>query len=73
MRQELDIIPVQERCVHLLSKGLYLNAGLEPGEEVTGEGNFWCAHTQHTYGPDDEICDRETCCNNPNRSCFEAL
>jgi len=58
------------RCRHLLSKGLFLNHDLQPGEEVAGDGNFWCGQNQTIYGPDDELCDGEHCCD-PSRGCFE--
>ena len=68
---ELEILNTTgERCRHLLSKGLYINWGLPPGEEAAGDGNFWCAHTQTIYGPDHRLCDKEPCCN-PTRSCYE--
>ncbi len=71
-----DSLPVVKtdaapRCKSLLSKGLYINAGLPPGEEATGDGNFWCNHTQTILGPDDGLCDAENC-TNPARSCYEA-
>lgn len=72
MNDELDIITTAARCRHLLSKGLYINAGLPPGQEAAGEGNFWCAHTQTIYGPDDALCDAENCCQSA-RSCYEPL
>lgn len=70
MAEELKVIQAA-RCRQLLSKGLYVNAGLPPGEEAAGDGNFWCGKTQKTYGPDDELCDADTCLN-PARSCYEA-
>lgn len=71
MSDELNVIQTGVRCRHLLSKGLYINAGLPPGEEATGDGDFWCAHTQTIYGPDEALCDLESCCH-PTRSCYEA-
>jgi len=66
-----DLTVIQgERCRHLLSKGLYINAGLPPGEEAAGDGNFWCMHTQTIFGPDDDLCDGEHC-TNPSRGCYE--
>jgi hypothetical protein len=59
------------RCKHLLSKGLYINAGLPDGEEASGDGNFWCSQTQTIFGPDRGICDG-TGCTNSLRSCYEA-
>ena len=71
MADELKIIQTGEHCRHLLSKGLYINQGLLPGEEATGDGNFWCGQNQTTYGPDDKLCDGENCCD-ASRSCYEA-
>lgn len=71
MSDELNVIQTQQRCRHLLSKGLYVNAGLPPGEEAAGDGNFWCAHTQTILGPDESLCDDEHCCD-PGRSCYES-
>ena len=70
MADELKIIHTGQRCRGLLSKGLYINAGLPPGEEIVGDGNFWCGQTQTTYGPDDQLCDGEQC-QNTARSCYE--
>ena len=57
MADELKIIQTAARCRHLLSKGLYVNAGLPPGEEATGDGDFWCGKNQTIYGPDDQLCE----------------
>ncbi|MBW3538949.1 MAG: hypothetical protein KY476_01640 [Planctomycetes bacterium] len=67
----LPQIETAERCRHLLSKGLYINAGLPKGQEAAGDGNFWCAHTQTIYGPDHSHCTPNHC-TNPLRSCYEA-
>jgi hypothetical protein len=78
MSPSLPIVPTsiaplaETRCRLLLSKGLYINAGLPPGQHVTGDGNFWCGKTQTIYGPDDQLCDAERCCHS-QRSCFESL
>ncbi|MCA9076326.1 MAG: hypothetical protein KDA93_14950 [Planctomycetaceae bacterium] len=71
MPLELHVLNHPDRCRCLLSKGLYINAGLEPGKEATGDGNYWCAKTQTIYGPDRQICDREECLNH-DRTCYEA-
>lgn len=60
-----------ERCRHLLSKGMFNNYGLPPGEEATGDGDFWCGQNQTMYGPDDQICDGVSCCDS-SRDCYEA-
>ncbi len=71
MPEDLHIHKNGERCRYLLSKGLYLNAGLPPGEEVTGDGYFWCGRNQSQRGPDNHVCDLDVCCNAARR-CYEA-
>ena len=51
MSEELKVIETGARCRSLLSKGLYINAGLPPGEEAAGDGNFWCGKTQTIFAP----------------------
>ena len=70
MEQPLNVIQTAKRCRHLLSKGLYINAGLPKGQEITGDGNFWCGQTQRIFGPDQKLCDIDTC-RNSARSCYE--
>lgn len=70
MQHELEVVR-GERCRHLLSKGLYLNAGLPKDDPATGDGNFWCANTQTTWGPDQGFCSGEDC-TDATRSCYEA-
>ena len=71
MSHELNVIQTAARCRYLYSKGLLINAGLPPGEEIVGDGYFWCAHTQTQRGPDTRYCDKQSCCD-PTRSCYEA-
>ena len=71
MSDELKLSETGTRCRNLLSKGMYINAGLPPGEEIVGDGHFWCGVNQESYGPDDRICDGENCCD-ATRSCYEA-
>jgi hypothetical protein len=72
-KPELEVLTsTGQRCRHLLSKGLYINAGFPAGQEIVGDGHFWCAHTQTMYGPDRKICDKEPCCD-PTRSCYEPI
>jgi hypothetical protein len=60
-----------ERCRSLRCKGLYLNYGLSEADRVTGDGHFWCAKNQRTYGPDDQLVgDRP--CRDAGRTCYEA-
>ncbi len=71
MPDELKVIQTGERCRQLLSKGLFINAGLAPGEQIVGDGNFWCGKTQTVFGPDDRLCNGEEC-RDKTRSCYEA-
>lgn len=70
MSDELKIVSSGQRCRDLLSKGLYINHGLKPDQQATGDGNFWCGKTQTIYGPDDRICDGDEC-RDSTRSCYE--
>lgn len=63
--------PPGTRCRSLLSKGLYINHGLPAGQEVAGEGNFWCGKTQTIFGPDRALCDRDECTGAVGRACFD--
>lgn len=58
------------RCMHLWSNGLFMNAGLPEGEEVIGDGDFWCSLTQTILGPDGGFCDGDEC-RESSRSCYE--
>ena len=72
MTSELPIVQKEKRCRGLLSKGLYVNAGLPPGEEAVGDsGPFWCSATQTIFGPDKQLCDDEHC-RDPTRACYKA-
>lgn len=71
MTQEFPVIQTGERCRHLQSKGMYINAGLPPGEEIVGDGHFWCGINQESQGPDQQLCDGESC-RDATRSCYEA-
>lgn len=72
MTSELNVLNHPDRCRCLYSKGLFINAGMKPGEEVTGDGNFWCAKTQTVKGPDRQLCGSEFCLDR-SRSCYESL
>ena len=75
MANELPVLEpaslLGERCRQLLSKGLYINAGLPKGEQITGDGNFWCGKTQAALGPDQKLCDG-VACRNTARGCYES-
>uniref|UniRef100_A0A7C4LMY3 Uncharacterized protein n=1 Tax=Schlesneria paludicola TaxID=360056 RepID=A0A7C4LMY3_9PLAN len=71
MTTDLNVLqPSPPRCRSLLSKGLFINHGFPPGQEVADEGNFWCGKTQTIYGPDDRLCDGEQC-RDSSRTCYE--
>jgi hypothetical protein len=70
MSHELKIAETP-RCAHLLSKGLYINAGLPADQHLVGDGNFWCGRTQRFLGPDHELCDHEHCTQS-GRACYSA-
>ncbi len=73
MTEELQVLEnTTTRCQQLLSKGLYTNAGMPPGEKATGDGHFWCGKTQTIFGPDDRLCDAENC-TDASRSCYESV
>ncbi len=33
---------------------------------------FWCLKTMKSFGPDDDVVDREECCN-PDRPCYQPV
>jgi hypothetical protein len=72
MPNEFHIIQPGERCRYLRSKGMFINAGLPPGEEISGDGHFWCGRNQRNYGPDESLCDGDRC-RDTARSCYEGL
>lgn len=73
MSDKLELLRTR-RCRHLLSRGVFVNHGLPPGQEAVNEADdqFWCGQNQTIFGPDDEICDIENCCN-PSRGCHKTL
>jgi len=73
MANKLNVIYKAPRCRFLLSKSMYVNAGLPPGEEVVGDegDDFWCARNQTNYGPDQRLCDPNQC-RDDKRRCYEA-
>lgn len=70
MPDELKILdrPV---CCHLRSKGMFINAGMPPGEELADDGNVWCLLTQEEFGPDGKLVSREHCL--PGRACHQRI
>ncbi len=61
-------------CRHLRHKGMYVYTDGSSGDAHDGYDNtiFWCLKTMKSFGPDDDLVDREGCCNG-ERTCHEAL
>jgi hypothetical protein len=71
MTNALHVLDHPDRCRCLLSKGLYINAGLKPEQYATGDGNYWCSKTQTIFGPDAGLCSGEHCLDR-SRTCYVA-
>ena len=72
MEQKLSIINNPHRCRHLESKGMYINVNMPAGQEVAGDGHYWCEMTQAAFGPDNELCSDEDCVDS-GRACHKSL
>ncbi len=59
-------------CYHLRNKGMYVYTDGNPNESHGDYDNtiFWCLKTMKSFGPDDDLVDREECCK-PGRPCYE--
>jgi hypothetical protein len=72
-----DSNPVEEAtgpmCRHLRSKGMYVYTdGVDMGFDHDYDNTiFWCLKTMKSFGPDDEMVERESCCR-PGRACYQA-
>ncbi|GIW88679.1 MAG: hypothetical protein KatS3mg108_3003 [Isosphaeraceae bacterium] len=62
----------QVACRHLRHKGMYVYTDGLGSETHEGYDNtiFWCLKTMKSFGPDDDLVDRDGCCNR-ERSCYE--
>ena len=69
---ELNVVR-QPACLHLRSKGMYVTGQMDPADDVMpmSDGYCWCNKTQHSYGPDDQIAERQLC--NSSRTCYQAV
>ncbi len=70
MSDEFEVNNQRPRCRHLLSKGMFVNAGVPDDERADDEGYFWCGATHREFGPDNEFCDDDLC-RDPARRCYE--
>ena len=59
-----------ERCQFLRWKGLFVEAMWDPTVQHGGTA-FWCQHTYHCLGKDNEAVNDKEC--NPGRSCYTNL
>ena len=61
-------------CAHLRSKNMYYanDEGHASGQDTSGLTElFWCNRTMKNCGPDDRLCDCNTCV--PGRTCFYSI
>lgn len=60
-------------CAHLRSKQLYSH--VDPAHRANSTSSltevFWCNHTMGSVGPDEVLCDSDTCCE--GRWCFRSI
>jgi hypothetical protein len=68
----LDVLQ-EPSCQHLRSKGMYVSGVMDPLNDPNpmNDGYCWCNKTQHVYGPDDQLAERQQC--NSGRTCFQAV
>lgn len=61
-------------CRHIRSKGMYVYTdGVDMGFEHDYDNTiFWCLKTMKSFGPDDEMVERESC-SCTTRACYQAL
>lgn len=60
-------------CRHLRNKGMYVYTdGNVPEHEGYDNTIHWCLRSMKSFGPDDDVVDRESCCD-PKRACHEPL
>lgn len=60
-------------CCQLRHKGMYVytDAGTGSSHDDYDNTIYWCLKSMKSFGPDDDIVDRESC-SDPNRSCYQA-
>ena len=62
-----------EVCAHLRSKQLYSPSDTAHRAQSTSSRTevFWCSRTMSSTGPDEVLCDVDTCC--PGRWCYRSV
>ena len=60
-------------CEHLRHKGMYVYTD-GSGQDHSDYDNtiYWCLKSMKSFGPDDDMVDRQACCD-AARSCYEPL
>jgi hypothetical protein len=61
----------EDRCSHLLWKGIFIESGWDPDHVHSGDRLFWCHKTQNCLGPDGRAVDEYEC--NETRKCYRPL
>jgi len=56
---------VQPQCRYLRCKEMFHDS---PDDDAFASGNYWCSHTQDTFGPDGAGCGKKECCE--TRACY---
>lgn len=71
--QTSDEPRLENPCRHLRNKGMYVYTD-GGGNSHSDYDNtiFWCLKTMKSLGPDDDVVDRDECCN-PDRSCHQPI
>ena len=72
---ELPVVDEAEvPCRHLRNKGMYVYTDGLGGESHGDYDNsiYWCLKTMKSFGPDDDLVDREGCCDG-RRPCYQAI
>ena len=69
-------ITVGVHCAKLRTKGMYMNAVVDPDEltfyDPYDNTVYWCIQTMKDIGPDDGLADRQSCCDS-SRACYQAI
>ncbi len=60
-----------ECCQHLRTKMSYINTADPYPRLPSDSAQYWCLHTMHVLGPDNDLVDFRRCI--PGRSCFQAV
>jgi hypothetical protein len=61
-------------CRHLRHKGMYVytDGDFNESHDDYDSSLYWCLQSMKCYGPDDDLVDRQGCCN-ASRPCYEPV